>query len=229
MPVVFKCVMAYNVKRFGLLINMRIRLIYEKMGNLRYTSALDIQKIWERSFKRAQIPLTYSQGFHPHPKMQIGLPLPLGYLGCEEIIDIWIENEMNLDSIQEKLTVFVPGGINLKNIQKIDESEKPLPNRIESADYEVRILNGHPEMESLHIKIQEFMGKHSIIRKRREKEYDLRPLVKFLGVSQGDKRALCMQLRAEPGKTGRPDEVLDELGLDLSDCLIIRKKIHIQG
>ena len=66
---------------------MRIRISYNKNSLIRFTSALDMQRIWERSFRRASIKVTYSKGFHPQPRIQLGIPLPLGFIGLEEKVD----------------------------------------------------------------------------------------------------------------------------------------------
>ena len=55
---------------------MRIRITFSKQGALRYTGNLDLHKIWERTARRADLALAYSQGFHPQPKMQLAAALP---------------------------------------------------------------------------------------------------------------------------------------------------------
>ena len=56
----------------------RLRITYSKTAALRYTSNLDMHKIWERALRRARLPLAYSQGFHPQPRLTQACPLPLG-------------------------------------------------------------------------------------------------------------------------------------------------------
>ena len=63
---------------------MRIRITFVKQGALRYTGHLDLHKLWERAARRAELPLAYSQGFHPQPKMNMAAALPLGFSSrCE--------------------------------------------------------------------------------------------------------------------------------------------------
>ena len=66
----------------------RYRIQYKKTFELRYTAVLDIHKIWERYLRRAKLHLTYSQGFHPQPKLAQAAPLPLGFLSTDEFIDV---------------------------------------------------------------------------------------------------------------------------------------------
>ena len=56
---------------------IRIRLTYKKGASLKYTGHLDLHKVWERTFRRAQLPLAYSQGFHPQPRSNKPAPSPL--------------------------------------------------------------------------------------------------------------------------------------------------------
>ena len=72
---------------------MRIRIVYSKADSLKYTGNLDLQKIWERLLRRANLPLAYSQGFHPQPRINQGCPLPLGFIGENEMVDIWLDFE----------------------------------------------------------------------------------------------------------------------------------------
>ena len=58
---------------------MRVRLTFTKQGALRYTGHLDLHKILERSIRRAKLPLAYSQGYHPQPKINLAAALPLGF------------------------------------------------------------------------------------------------------------------------------------------------------
>lgn len=72
---------------------MRLRITFSKSGGLRYTGHLDMQTTWERTIRRAGLPLAYTQGFHPGPKIQIASALPLGFIGRAEIVDIWLRED----------------------------------------------------------------------------------------------------------------------------------------
>ena len=90
---------------------MRIRISYNKGPLIRFTSALDMQRIWERSFRRASIRVTYSKGFHPQPRIQLGIPLPLGFIGMDEKVDLWIEDSLSLEYIINRLERNLPEGL----------------------------------------------------------------------------------------------------------------------
>jgi len=69
----------------------RIRVTYARTAPLRYTGHLDMQIVWERCLRRARLPLMYSQGFHPQPRINQACPLPLGMTSQMEVMDFWLE------------------------------------------------------------------------------------------------------------------------------------------
>ena len=83
----------------------------QKLGALRYTGHLDLHKLWERAARRAELPLAYSQGFHPQPKINIAAALPLGFSSRCEVMDMRLEHDIQLDGLREKLQRTLPTGI----------------------------------------------------------------------------------------------------------------------
>ena len=71
----------------------RIRIQFTKEGALRYISHLDLHSLMERSTRRAGLPLAYSQGFHPQPKIQLAAALALGFASTAELVDIWLNDD----------------------------------------------------------------------------------------------------------------------------------------
>ena len=119
----------------------RLRLTYSKTAALRYTSNLDVHKIWERSLRRARLPLAYSQGFHPQPRLTQACPLPLGLTSLGEVIDVWLETEPPLDEVSAALKPALPPGLELHSIQAVDLHEPSLPTQVTSADYIATLLD----------------------------------------------------------------------------------------
>src|SRR5690349_4284699 len=185
---------------------MRIRIKFAKQGALRYTSHLDLHKLWERAARRVELPLAYSQGFHPQPKMNIAAALPLGFSSRCEVLDMRLEREIPLEGLREKLQQTLPTGIQVSNIESVDEKLPALQTQVASAEYEITLTEPVDGSE-LKRKIDSVMDSESIIRERRGKTYDLRPLIEELMIENGDK--IFMRLAAREGATGRPEEVLD--------------------
>src|SRR5512147_2662498 len=118
---------------------MRIRITFVKQGALRYTGHLDLHKLWERAARRAELPLAYSQGFHPQPKMNIAAALPLGFSSRCEVLDMRLEHEIPLDGLREKLQGTLPTGIQVTSVESIDERAPTLQTQVVSAEYEVSL------------------------------------------------------------------------------------------
>lgn len=191
---------------------------------MRYTSNLDIHKMWERTFRRAKLPLAYSQGFHPQPKIQQASPLPLGFLSDYEIVDFFLEQEMDILPLEAALNNSLPSGISVNSIIKINLVEPALQTQTIASEYHILFLE---EFDSNKIieSIQDLKSKKTVIRSRRGKSYDLRPLILDLEIIMEDSCYLKMLLKSKDGATGRPEEVLSELNIPVEFTRIIRKKI----
>jgi len=210
---------------------MRIRITFAKQGALRYTGHLDLHKLWERAARRAELPLAYSQGFHPQPKMTIAAALPLGFSSRCEVIDMRLEQDVPLDGMREKLQQTLPTGIQVSNVESVDEKLPALQTQVASVEYEVNLTEAVDSSE-LNQRIDSVMGSESIIRERRGKTYDLRPLIEELTLTppslpegEGPGVRVFMRLAAREGATGRPEEVLDMLGIAFEGTRIERTQI----
>lgn len=204
--------------------NFRYRVDYAKNNNMRYTSNLDIHKMWERTFRRAKLPLLYSQGFHPQPKIQQASPLPLGFLSRNELVDFILTEDMEISHLVGLLSSALPSGIQVNGITQIDLKTPALQTLTESSEYNVYFLD---EFDSNVItkQIDELLSKSTIQRIRRGKSYDLRPLVLDLTFINEEEPFIKMLLKSKESATGRPEEVLDELNIPVELTRIIRNKI----
>jgi len=190
---------------------------------MRYTSHLDLQRAWERTLRRARLPLAYSQGFNPHPKINLGEALPLGFTSDAEIIEVWLEEEIALREIESALTPVLPPGIRVQDIQEADIHHPKIQTLIQSTIYSVNFSEAVPDLRA---RVSNLLGRSNIVRERRGREYDLRPLILDLR-SEGERR-LHMHLRTLPGATGRPDEVLLTLGIDPTSTHIHRSEVILK-
>ena len=215
---------------------MRIRITFAKQGALRYTGHLDLHKLWERAARRAGLPLAYSQGFHPQPKMNLAAALPLGFSSVCEVLDMKLEREIPLEGLQARLNDTLPAGIQVLHIEQVEDSAPALQTQVVSAEYEVQIIESAFSVE-LQRRIESVLESDSIIRTRRGKKYDLRPLVEELSLTSdrlrratrpspdGRGEKIFMRLAAREGATGRPEEVLDVLGIAFEETRIERVRL----
>ena len=208
---------------------IRIRINYAKIGSMRYTGNLDINKVLERTLRRANLPLAYSQGFHPQPRMNQACPLPLGMTSTAEILDCWLEEDLSIEEINNRLQPALPPGIEVNAIREIDLHERKVQTLVDSTEYTATLLD-EVSAEELAERIQSILSADTLPRERRGKKYDLRPLIENLEMLAPDEsghQRFLMHLAARQGATGRADEVLNALGFDPGAARLVRTKIHL--
>jgi radical SAM-linked protein len=196
----------------------RYRATFAKTEAMRYTGHLDMHRAWERMLRRARLPLAYSAGFHPHPQIQPGPALPLGIIGDAEVLEFWLMEEIAPEALAQRLELSAPPGIEIRQMDRIERTARHLDREIEAGEYWTEPAEGEWP-EDLSARIAKFCARDSILRERRGKPYDLRPLVKELSLTGQNLR---MVLMLAPGATGRPEEVMAELGL--GDALILMRR-----
>ena len=205
---------------------MRARITFTKQGALRYTGHLDLHRLWERAMRRAELPLAYSQGFHPQPKISIAAALPLGFSSRGEVLDVRLNEELSTQEITDKLKNSLPKDIQITQVESVEERLPALQTLILSAEYEVH-LTEPVEGSDLKRKIEEIKNSETLPRERRSKFYDLRPLIERLEMETdaNGKHCLFMTLTAREGATGRPEEVLNALGIEPEYTRVERTKL----
>jgi radical SAM-linked protein len=231
---------------------MRVRITFSKTGTLKYIGHLDLNTVWERAARRAGLPLAYSQGYHPQPKMTFASALPLGYSSRCEMMDLRLTQDANLTLLSTQLQKALPSGIDILKLENVDEHEPALQTQVVSAEYEVILMEPVDE-SSLKRKIYEIMASRSLPRQRRGKSYDLRPLIEELtlrphvpSVMNGEILAghlpqsqgkwtkseggikIFMRLSTRESATGRPDAVLSDLGISIESARIERTALILR-
>lgn len=203
---------------------MRVRVTFSKTGALRYIGHLDLHSLWERAARRAALPLAYSQGFHPQPKLQLAAALPLGFSSRCEVADLRLETDIEMSGLAARLTQAMPEGIQIISVEQVDERAAPLQTRLDFAEYEV-ILPPEVDEKTLRSSLDSVLRAGSLPRERRGKPYDLKPLIAALELLHRDKFILFMRLAAREGATGRPEEVLAALGIPFEITQIERTRL----
>ena len=209
----------------------RFRVTYSRGPELRYVGHLDTQLVWERTMRRARLPLAYSQGFHPQPRINQASPLPLGMVSQVEMVDVWLEEDLPLEDVLRHLEGALPPGILVQHLETIDLHAPALPTQVRTSHYRV-ILRDVLSPGELAGRVAAFLAAETCPRQRRGKSYDLRPLVESLQVAAPSplgEPQLEMSLHATEGATGRPDEVLLALDLDPNAAFIERTALVLEG
>lgn len=208
---------------------MRVRITFAKQGPLRFIGHLDLHRLWERAMRRADLPLAYSQGFHPQPKISLAAALPLGFSSRSEVLDVRLNEELSVTDISTRLQESLPPDIQIINVQMVDERLPALQTQVLSAAYNAH-LTEPVDGSVLTRNVEALMMSESLIRERRGKSYDLRPLIEMLSVitEANGKVWLKMTLAAREGATGRPEEVLAALGIEPETVRVERIRLIFQ-
>lgn len=188
----------------------RYRFTYGEQGNLRFAGHLDVYRAWERTLRRADLPLEFSQGYNPRPRINIGLALPLGCSSRADLMDVWLVEAIDPGELVQRLRAAAPPGLEIERAEAIDDRLPKLQQAIQGAEFEVELpAELAAEVGRL---AHELLAAAELPRQRRGKPYDLRPLIADLELrNQG---MLWMRLAAGSSGVGRADEVLRALGLE---------------
>lgn len=199
----------------------RLRFAYAKGEALRYISHLDLARTWERAFRRAGLPVAYSQGFNPKPRFQIAAALPVGVTGLCEMVDVWLTAPMSSDEALCRLRPVLPRDLEATSAEEVDLRAPALQALMRAAEYRA-MVHTHEPAEAVEGRIESLLACPSLPRQRMQKgdwqTYDLRPLVQAVRAEPAGEEVLLltMRLEASPQGAGRPEEVLDALGLAMS-------------
>lgn len=206
----------------------RLRFRFSKKGPARFISHLDVARALERALNRSRIPLAYTQGYNPRPRMQFASALPLGFTSEGELADVWLGEEMDPAQARRQLAQTMPPGLVLHEVWEVPLSAPAMQASTVEAAYVAEIDGA--DRRALQRRLRQFEAAESAMRERRGKEYDLRPLVLDLALVEGEDDLLLLKMRLTllPGETGRPDEVLHQLGLDPLAQRVHRTEIILQ-
>ena len=210
--------------------NHRLRLTFAKRKQIKYISHLDLVLAWERALRRAQIPLAYSQGFNPRPKIQIASSLPLGTISLAEIMDIIVTQPLNLAEFLDRVRAALPAGLELHSVEQVPLKTPSLQQLLRQAEYRVTVETTLAP-EQLTERIQALLASDKVIqtrhRKKQDEEFDLRPWLYELELTSVTPGEVQLQMRLAAGQSGnlRPEEVLKALGLEQDWAEIERTRL----
>ena len=192
----------------------RYRIGFAKLPAMRFTGHLDLHRTWERTLRRAGLPLAYTQGFSPHARIHLASALPLGYTSECELADVWLEEDWDPSAILQALRFAAPPGLGIDSVGRIQAGEPVLQQQVRSAEYCIQLEATNSE--DIEAGVRSLLLATSLPRERRDKAYDLRPLIEELRVERHEHGGvwLVMRLAAREAATGRPEEVLLAMGLD---------------
>lgn len=168
-----------------------LRVKFTKESYLKYISHLDLMRLFNRAFRRANIPIKYSEGFNPQPRFSIAHPLSLGIESIGEYMDIELEDKIPVEVFIENMNQVLPKGIRIIKGKYVDDKAS-LSSQVEWSHYKVSLVaKGWKEKkveESISIWLEKEEIKITRIRKRRgrevKREQNIRPLIGSIIVNE---------------------------------------------
>ena len=186
---------------------MKIIFQFEKNESVRFISHLDIQRLFQRCLRRADIPMAYTQGFHPHPVLSFAMPLALGYTSAAEFGEVTLASGVDIKDFISKINRALPPGVCVVAAKSVPDEYKPLMPRVRASSYDAVLTADH----SLNDDVAALLLKTSIVKTKQGKsgprQLDIRPLIVSLSAG-GD--VLHMTLKTSGEESLSPKLLLDE-------------------
>ena len=214
----------------------RLRLIYEKGESVKFIAHQDEFRMWERTLRRADLPLLYKKGFNPQPHIVFASPLGVGITGTHEPIDIVLSPPVPLDEVKQRIAAKLPPGVILHAIEELPLYAPALQGLLIGADYTILLYTEPGELAGAAIDeaIANVFAQSEIWRERERKgerySYNLRPLIfelQNLGYdAEKEEHRIFLRVQQRAGATGRPDEVVAALQLDNHARTLRRDRLY---
>jgi radical SAM-linked protein len=213
----------------------KIRLKFRKVGEMRFLSHLELAHLFYRASKRADLPLCFSEGFHPMPRIIFATALPVGIESLTEVLDMECEGRITPSEVREKLNQTLPPGIEIAEAEEV-----PLFFHLSSLPHpSVYWIPLEPLLpkEEVSLKIKEALDKREFFidqeRDGKKRSVDIRPLIEKMDIKEKKERrrekpqwGVELVLRRVMGRTAKPIEIVGAvLGLSgepLVQCKIIK-------
>jgi len=210
----------------------KIRLKFRKVGEMRFLSHLELAHLFYRASKRADLPLCFSEGFHPMPRIIFATALPVGMESLTEIVDVECEGKTTPPEVMERLNQTLPPGVEI-----IDAEEVPLFFHLSSLPhpsvYWIPLDPLLPKEEAIP-KIKKALDKKEFFvhqeRDGKKRSVDIRPLIEKMEIKErsGEEHRWGVELvlRKVTGRTAKPIEIVGAiLGLEgepLAQCKVVK-------
>ena len=202
----------------------RLRIRFAKTGSMALLSHLDLMRMVERALRRSALPISFTGGFHPLPRIQIALALPLGAEADGEWMDLEFTRSITGEQLLASLQGLLPNGLALLSAEEVPVSGKSLSQNITGAvwSFDLQLQpEVHPRWSEA---VEALMAAEQLIwhdtdKKGRPRERDCRPALRALMlVSPGDDQQVRLRLEAavDPmGRSIRPSQIKHWLEAEL--------------
>lgn len=205
----------------------RLRVRYAKRGRMRFTSHRDFSRAFERALVRAGVPMAYSSGFNPHPRISYAGAAPTGAASEAEYLEIGLAEKVDPAVLKDDLDASLPDGLDI--LEVVPSAGEGLADRLEASVWRLTVPEADPA--ALEGAVAGLLAADEVLVERMTKKglrsFDARAAVVRLAVAdvdEGDPRCAILELVLRHGSPSvRPDDVLAALretsGLSLGAAL----------
>jgi radical SAM-linked protein len=185
-----------------------VRLQYTKLGKIRWIGHRDVARAMERAFRIAELPLAFTQGFSPHPKVSFGLALSTGHESEAEYLDLEFAEEIDTDALPARLTDALPAGMSVVAATPLADRAPALQEAVTAVSWRVETDPDGDAADRLRAGLARPVIEITRTRKGKEVVEDIRPVVRSLNMN--DDGIVEMELNTQP-RSAKPGEILAAL------------------
>jgi len=195
----------------------RLRIRFSRGEEIKYISHLDIMRLWERALRRARIPLAYSEGFNPRPRISLAAPLSVGVTSEAELMDIFLSKMVSPHWFTAAVNQQLSHGIQILEVFPIGPGIPSLQSQVRYAEYRVQVST-EKESKDIQAAISGLLATEHLPwhheRDTGRRSYDLRTLIDDLWLADwcDSYCTIGMKLRCDNTGSGRPEQVTAALG-----------------
>jgi radical SAM-linked protein len=201
-------------------LSMRIRMKVTKSGRIRFLSHLDFMTLFHRAAVRAQVPIAFSQGFNPHPKIAFGPALPVGMESGTEFLDLEVDPFADLLQITKGLNNTLPEGVRILESRVVPQKAPSLSGSISRYRYEVAVAE--KEREGIEARVKNFLARPSVIVSKEGKQKDIRPCIE--SITSGPEGLVCTLADHEQLKPRILDVIEQLFNIEKDQSVLFRVK-----
>jgi radical SAM-linked protein len=191
-----------------------VRVRFTKRGKVRFVSHRDVARAFERAFRIEALPLAFTQGFSPRPKVSFGLALGVGHESDAEYLDVELSEPIDADALTASVSAALPDGIDVTGATLLEERAPALQESITCVAYRIAPADMAPGDLARAVQSAQSSAALPFVttRKGREVTDDLRPAIRSLEAADGSAVDACLEVELSTKPRGiRPADLLSVL------------------
>ena len=215
---------------------VKIQYQFTRSTPLRFLSHLDQQRLFQRAFRRAEIPVEYSQGFNPHPRMSFALAMSVGLTSDGEYGEVIVSEDIDVETFISRMNQVLPQGLEIIAAKICGAGVGSLSAALSKSVYQIRIkVVPGTDLAALAAAIETYLALPQILIQKRNKkgkyvEKDIRPFIESIAVfadPETDKVNVTMTLIYIEQQCVKPEQILESINNQKCAIFLIDPTIEV--